>query len=42
MNVIANLEGLRVPVLDLLNRLHVTQIVREFVKFFSSVRQSNG
>jgi hypothetical protein len=42
MNVIAHLEGLRIPVLDLLNRLHVTQIVWKFVKFLGSVCQSNG
>ena len=41
-NVIAHLEGLHIPVLDLLYRRHATQIVREFIKFFGSVRQSNG
>lgn len=42
MKVIAHLEGLRIPVLDLLDRLHVTEIVRKFVKFFGSMGQSNG
>ena len=41
-NVIAHLERLRIPVLDLLNRLHAAQIVRKFIEFFGSVRQSNG
>lgn len=41
-SVIAHLKGLRIPVLDLLNRRHATHIVREFIKFLGSMRQSDG
>ena len=40
--VLAYLERLRVPVLDLLNRRHATQAMREFIQFFGSMRQSHG
>jgi hypothetical protein len=40
--VLAYLERLRVPVLDLLDRRHATQAKREFIQFFGSMRQSHG
>jgi hypothetical protein len=36
--VLAYLERLRVPVFDLLDRLHATQAMREFIQFFGSMR----
>ena len=36
-----HLEGLGIPVLDLLDRWHVTYIVRKFIEFFGTVRQSD-
>jgi hypothetical protein len=41
-SVIAHLKGLPIPVLDLLNRRHATHVVREFIKFLGSMRQSDG
>ena len=41
-NVIAHLKGLRIPVLDLLDRWHATHVVRELIKFLGSMRQSDG
>jgi len=40
-NVIAHLEGLCIPVLDLLNRRHATHVVRELIKFLGSMGQSD-
>ena len=40
--MIAHLKGLCIPVLDLLDRRHVTHVVWELIKFLGSMRQSDG
>ena len=40
--MLAYLKRLRVPVFDLLDGWHTTQVMREFIQFFGSMRQSHG